>query len=214
MSETPELGNREQLELDLSALLDGELSHAEVLDSIDRLLDSTAGQDFYRQNRRLGQAVQQMRGEEEEPAEPSEDLWRRISAASEGQFAGRRWRPTEWLPKLAAALLLAFGLWAVVGVGQTPQPLLDRSGAVELVLGEDRGQMTESRFVELATELLKADQRYHREMLSVMQAVAEEAPSMGDSDSADEPSRSSERRRISLGEDEGGESFRLDGWNL
>ncbi len=214
MSDTPKLDANQQLELDLSVLLDGELSHPEVLDSIDRLLDSPEAQEFYRRNRRLSGAVERLGSEDKPPAEASEDLWEKISAASSSQFGQRQWRVADWLPRLAAACLLAFGLWSVAGVGRLSEPLLDRSGALELVLGEDRGQMSESRFVEIATELLKADQRYHREMLSVMQAVAAPSEAIGDSNSAPEPSERRERRRVSLGEDEGGESFRLDGWNL
>ncbi len=214
MSETSKLDDAQQLELKLSTLLDGELASSELLNSIDRLLDSPAGQEFYRRNRRLGHALGSLRDQAEPPDEPPKDLWRRISAASKGQFGRRRWSASEWLPRLAAAFLLVFGLWAVVGTSQLSRPLLDHSGALELVLGEDRGQMTESRFVEIATELLKADHRYHREMLSVMQAVAEDSAAGRDSDTVGEPAGSRERRRVSLGEDEGGESFRLDGWSL
>jgi len=214
MSETPKLDDAQQLELKLSALLDGEVAPGELLNSIDRLLESPRGQQFYRRNRRLGHALGRLRDQDTQPAEPPEDLWQRISAASKGQFGRQRWSVGEWLPRLAAAFLVAFGLWAVVGSTQLSRPLLDRSGALELVLSEDRGQMTESRFVELATELLKADQRYHREMLSVMRAVAEESLVAGDSDTVGEPTERRERRRVSLGEDERGESFRLDGWSL
>ena len=97
-----------------------------------------------------------MQAEEEPTVEPSEEVWQRISAATAGRLGSRRPSATEWLPRLAAALLVGFGLWAVAGSARLPQPVIDRDAALELVIGEDRGQMTESRFLELATELLKA----------------------------------------------------------
>jgi hypothetical protein len=44
---------------------------------------------------------------------------------------------------------------------------------IEIALGEDRGRMSERRFVDLTVELLRADSRYHQEMLQVLNAVTE-----------------------------------------
>jgi hypothetical protein len=60
------------------------------------------------------------------------------------------------------------------------QPTASRQ-PVEVVLGGERGRMTDARFVELTTELLGADRRYHQAMLQVMREVqkstrSQEAP--------------------------------------
>ena len=47
----------------------------------------------------------------------------------------------------------------------------------EVVLVENRGQMTEKRFVELAKEVLRAYGQYHSAMLEIMgQVVRDTAP--------------------------------------
>jgi len=66
-------------------------------------------------------------------------------------------------------LLLAVGLWA--GGGFKIPGLHTKQEVIELRLGEDRGKMTESRFIELTAELLRSDRRFHRKMLAVMQQV-------------------------------------------
>lgn len=67
----------------------------------------------------------------------------------------------------AAVIFLAFGLWA--GSGFHLPGYHTQNSVIEL--GEDRGKMTEQRFVELTTELLRSDRRFHRKMLDVMLTV-------------------------------------------
>ena len=44
-------------------------------------------------------------------------------------------------------------------------------GVLEVTLERDRGSMTEQRFVELVTEVLQSDRRYHQKMYEVMGSV-------------------------------------------
>ena len=74
-----------------------------------------------------------------------------------------------------------------------------------VTLEEDRGSMTDERFVSLAAEVLRADRRYHRKMLQVMQVAAAAGPAPeGTVDRADDrPWRLEDgENRISLGEDD------------
>lgn len=49
--------------------------------------------------------------------------------------------------------------------------LAPRPADAEIVLGEATGQMTETRFVDLTKEVLRADRRYHAAMHEVMEQV-------------------------------------------
>lgn len=208
----------------VSSLIDGELPAERHLDVIDHLVDCDRCRIFYRRARVLGAwtAAAESEGDESLP----EGLWARIAtAANEAPQetneahqtpAGARaaadptWR--TWLPSLAAALLLAVGLWtagalgpfgndiakqianrpAGDGIGGDPVGGGRQAGALEVELEGDRGRMTEDRFVALATEVLRADRRYHLEMLEIMSTVTAATGVRegfsGDRDDRDEPS--------------------------
>ena len=74
---------------------------------------------------------------------------------------------------LAAGLILALGIWLLrPAVLEESAPVLDREGGVvNVVLEQDRGSMSDERFLELTTELLRADRGYHRKMFEIMRVV-------------------------------------------
>lgn len=167
-------------ELAISTLVDGELATAELMPTLDHLVRCAACRAFYRRARDLDTAVSQQgltehqhglaeQSAEEEHEAPPEALWERIAAAST-PATPRRFE-ARWLPQIAAALLLAFGLWAVQAY-EGPRAESNLEG-IELVLGEDGGAMTEQRFVALTAEVLRADRRYRELMLAVMRSVDE-----------------------------------------
>lgn len=78
----------------------------------------------------------------------------------------------SWAWRAAAALLLGVAL-AFLPWPQSPTPARSAS-QVELVLEGSRGAMSEVRFLELATELLRADRRYHFAMQEVMEKVIDD----------------------------------------
>lgn len=167
----------EACETTLSALHDGEtgeMEAEEIRTALDHLLDCPSCQGFYREARALNTALQGTRQDARQTAADEQTLaraWDSIESESFGETAvRRRWR--TWAPRLAAAVILALGTsWAALSVGERE---LRRPGEpIQVVLGED-SSMTEERFIQLTTEILRSDRRYQQEMLRVMSAVAEE----------------------------------------
>lgn len=182
----------EEHELAISILIDGEMPPEDLLPAIDHLAECASCRSFYQDARALGAAVPAAFPAERFQAADSapEEIWQRIEEAGLGTPSRTGWR--TWAPRLAAALLLIAGsVWAVYSVGRTLPA--DPSQPIEVVLGEDGGRMTERRFVEITAEILRADPRYHQEMLEVMATVAEqtrrqEAPADTDSPLTEERS--------------------------
>lgn len=176
----------EFMEPAVSALADGELAAVEVAAAVDHLAACAGCRELYRRIRALDEAVAVWSGPAAgEPAPPQ--LWRRIAedAAPPRRPAGARW--STWALRVAALALMACGVW---WAAPPPGPSLLAGGdSVEVVLGSDPGSMTDRRFLEMTTELLRADRRYHRLMWKVMQAVAEDAEGDGGVEREDERPR-------------------------
>lgn len=152
------MSNCETYEASISALADGELPKNELLPTLDHLAECASCQAFYRDVRALAAAL------------PVEAIWRRIEEEAAPAFR-RREQSRRWPMRLAATVLLVAGLWgalAAVRLAQRPA-----GEPIEITLEEDRGRMTEQRFLDLTIELLRADSRYHQEMLQVLNAVSE-----------------------------------------
>lgn len=229
MSTSCENTSCETIEIHLSALLDGELEPPESLPVVDHLLECSACRSFYRRGRALDELVLESPREEHDTLPPG-DVWRRIAAETGLERRGALLRFPErfvrtvtrspaWARSLAALLVVAVGL-ALLGLWlRAPVPGPNGSmasgsengsenGSGEMVLvelGEDEGDMTDDRFVELAAEILRADRRYHKKMLQVMSVVTEMGPvEEGTSDERQVRVRG-QGARVSLGEDEGGD---------
>jgi len=192
----------ERFETSLSVMIDGELGAAERLPVVDHLARCAACRRFYRDARALDALV--LETASAVPVEaPSRDVWERIEAAGGLRPAARsgsvvsldlRWK--IWGAVAAAALLVAVGLsvvslWSVRRV----QPVAGSSVAV--VLGRASGRMSDERFVELATELLRADPSYHDRMREVMNLVTR--PSGGREGTPERRSHEKRRRGESPG---------------
>jgi hypothetical protein len=173
----------ESYEMSLSALADGELPTEDLLPTLDHLAECPSCQAFYRDLRALAAALpadaadtadaagNSRRLAASTPAEAPEEIWRRIEVAAAPALSRTR-RARPWAMRLAAALFLVAGLWgALAAVRSTLRPAGE---PIEVTLGEDRGRMTEQRFLDLTVELLRADSRYHLEMLQVLTAVSEQ----------------------------------------
>lgn len=185
----------ETFERAISELVDGELDAPEQLAAVDHLVACASCRAFYRRARKLGEMA--VRAEAEEPGSPPEDVWRRI--ADEAGVTRRRrpgFRAPRFALQLAAVIVLALGFALLPRLFRTPQTTAG-DGRIIVELSSDRGAMTEERFVELTTEILRSDSRFHREMLAVMALVtAAEDTSEGTVDRAvdleDEPERDKE----------------------
>lgn len=222
---------------EVSALLDGELPHARVLEVVDRLLDTHECRDFYRKSRALSGLVAATSTTALERA--PDHVWQRIAQQSgfDGSRDGEvtspgllerinqwlsRWVQTEMGPLIAtAAILVALaGLtWVGLRDGSSDRPRAATNSAGEsqtasddrtVQLGSDE-DMSESRFIDLATEILQADERYRRELLKLMSDIegrptAEEGFSEGVRERTERNAGSRDGLGIEPLEDEGGSS--------
>lgn len=131
-----------------------------------------------------------------------------------------RWVQTEMGPLIAtAAILIALAGLTWIGLRDGSSDRLNNlgpdteSGAVSersVQLGSDE-DMSESRFIDLATEILQADERYRRELLKLMSDIegrpnAEEGFSEGMRDRSERSSDSRDGFGIEPLEDAGGNS--------
>lgn len=209
-----ELTARERLEADLSALVDGELETERLLEVVDRLLDEPAAQRFYRRARALSGMVEAVDAAVRTEAPP--EVWRRIAGAvapntgseeaTEPQPRnGGAWRTRErrtfgaHLPGWAAFAVAAALLVAVLATGwllrRDTGSLREPAQAADAIASVDVGQgnMTDSRFVQIATELLSADRHYRREMVDIIQTVEADLPAEMGSSEDERPNEGVER---------------------
>lgn len=154
----------ELCELEMSAVMDGEVDARALTAALDHMVDCPACRDFYRSARAVDAVVT-----EGKASPPPERVWRRIEAEARGgviPFPARR--AVAWAARVAAVGLVAVGLWAV---GVLHVPSLPIGDQVEVQLESDRGAMDNERFVKLTTELLRSDRRYHRKMMEILTVV-------------------------------------------
>lgn len=163
---------------DLSALIDGELDARDAIAAVDHVTDCGACREFWRSARALQDATSAEAGAEAgaEPLPPA-DGWRRIESTVQGEDRrSHRARPRTWAWRIAAMLVVGVGLLFALQPG-SPQPGSPRdtglepglAGTIEVQAGTR--PMSERRFVEVTTELLRADPAYHAMMLDVMRQV-------------------------------------------
>ncbi len=191
--ENENLAGCPDFEIEVSALVDGELDAVETPRVLDHLLACASCASFYRSARKLNRLVRP-RLAELETGSPADALplpkggWDRIAQAIRREKKGDGKAATlhplyrsRTLLALAALLVLSAGLWSLRsslpgGAGRSEGGEEVVPGSLEVTLGERAGKadgMTDRRFLEIATELIAADRRYQREMLRVMNAVSD-----------------------------------------
>ncbi len=167
----------ERIEVTLSALVDreiGEIEPSELLPTLDHLADCSSCQSFYRQSRGLEGVLAVLRDPLEMPTLLSGG-WQEIAKASDLEPRWRQLR-TKALAA-AAAVVFAVGLWTAHFAFQPGPTLSDGSSSASVsVLNQSAGPhgnaMTDHRFVELTTELLRSDRRYQTKMQEVLDEVS------------------------------------------
>lgn len=83
-------------------------------------------------------------------------------------------RVTRWAWGLAAAVVVAVGLsYGIRAALPSGVAGAQRDRHVVIRLEEDRGAMTDERFIAIVTELLRADRKYQYQMYAVLDAVSE-----------------------------------------
>ena len=151
----------------LSAWLDGELEREGQMELLDHLVFCESCRRFHAEARALDGLVAAVRTSADAPA-PSVEIWERIQVAAERPAARRRAIPV-WALRAAAVLVLAAGLGSVFWFGSNDGA--ERPAEAIVQLGEQAGQMTDARFVELTQEVLRAEPRYRTAMYHVMDQV-------------------------------------------
>ncbi len=160
----------ESHEILISTWMDEGLERSEQRELLDHLARCADCRRFYADARAL-EGLAAVAGAGAGGDEPPPELWDRIRDRTEPpEASGGSWPGWAW--KAAAVLLLGAALalapWPSTG------PANRSARQVEVVLEQDRGDMTESRFLELATEILRADRRYHFAMQEVMDKVIDD----------------------------------------
>ena len=156
-------------QMQISALLDDELTADELLPVLDHLVGCPDCAAFYRDGRRLQETTEHMQTLPEALPQP---------------VAIRR-RPIWMIPSFAGAAVAVIA--ALLLVWPQPSPITGselETGVIPVVaetpntvhLIADDANMDEVRFVQMAVELLQADVRYQRKMSEVLTQIAEDAP--------------------------------------
>jgi anti-sigma factor RsiW len=150
----------------LSAWLDGELEREGQMELLDHLVFCESCRRFHAEARALDGLVAAVRAGADAPA-PSVEIWERIQVAAERPT--RRRAIPAWALRAAAVLVLAAGLGSVFWFGSNDEA--ERPAEAIVQLGDQAGQMTDARFVELTQEVLRAEPRYRTAMYHVMDQV-------------------------------------------
>ena len=154
-------------ELQASLALDGEISHDEMLALLDAMAADPDARSFWRRARRTQATIDRLRA----GARSGER-----SAPRRGPVPSprARWSVAAVAVAALALLLLAPGPrpWERPSDPSSAIPAdPDPPSAVSVRLAEDRGSMSEKRFVDLTLELLRADRRYRHEMREILEQV-------------------------------------------
>jgi hypothetical protein len=158
----------EKHEVELSALIDGESDLATAIQILDHLARCPSCQAYYKRLRSLQELIDQMQTVTDAPV---------IQLPSRRGIQPRlRAIPLRGIPRwahaLAAVLVLAIGIWSVAQIRSDSVPAPSNAeGLVTIRLEENKGQMSDGRFLEVATELLQADRQYHRLMFQLLEMI-------------------------------------------
>jgi hypothetical protein len=151
----------------VSTWLDRELERPGAEEMLDHLVRCAGCRRFYRQARALSGLVVAS-GFSPANIEVDPGLWRRIERKS-GLRSPRR--ISGWVVRVAALLVVAAGLTTAVWRSRDAGTVSSLPSEVQVELEGNREAMTEGRFLELTTELLESDRRFHLAMYEVIDQV-------------------------------------------
>jgi len=154
-----------EYEVELSAIIDGESDAVTVVNVLDHVTQCASCRSFYSELRDFQAAV--------DDVSMVADTAPAVAPRVREKRSWFRFAP-QWGLGLAAASVLIVGLWWGGAFERLSQQGVPREGGeVYVQLGEDRGEMDETRFVEIVTELLSADQRYQDQLYVVLDEMKE-----------------------------------------
>ena len=149
-------------ELEISALLDGESDPSTALELLEHVGTCGSCGTFVREVREAQAKIDRAYFE----AEP---VLTEVSPRQRDRSLGPLPR---WAWGMAAAIMVAVGGSLAINANYSNGSANSLTDAEIVVrLEEDRGTMTDDRFIELTTELLRADRIYRDEMYSVLDAA-------------------------------------------
>ena len=161
----------ENYEVLISTWMDESLERDDQRELFDHFTRCSACRSFYRDARALEGLVAATSEESTLAENPSPAVWSQIESRTTREEKSVAGVPA-WALRAAAVVVLGVAL-AFLPWPQSPVPARN-ANSVELVLEENRGLMTDGRFVELAAEVLRSDRRYHFAMQEVMEKVIED----------------------------------------
>jgi len=153
--------------MEISALFDGESDPATALELLEHVASCPACAAFARDLRTMQANIDQVYMVPEVP-EPEP------VAVLPLERPRRSIRVTRWAWGLAAAMVVAVGLsYGITAALPSGVTGAQRDREVVIRLEENRGAMTDERFITLVTELLRADRKYQYQMYAVLDALNE-----------------------------------------
>ena len=158
------MNNCEEYQVNISAMLDGELQGRELAETVNHLAECDECMAVFRSF----QALQTRIDTEIEPPEVPEGIWDGIESEAVYKPKTVKLRSHIYTIIGIAAALFFF---AALGyyIQQPAIPVIDKNAPI--VLAGHKGRMTEERFLELTRELLTADSKYHRKMYYILSTL-------------------------------------------
>lgn len=162
----------EHYEVEISALLDGESDPARAVEILDHVTRCPSCRRFYQEVRSFQSVVDEMQERlGQAPAEKAAlaggpGIWDRLHAVP------------QWAWGMAAALVVAVGLWGL-HTGGILSPYASNEEPVRITLESEKENMNDRRFMEVMTELLQADRRYHQAMFDVLSSIEDDGEYTG-----------------------------------
>lgn len=161
----------EQYEVELSAMLDGESDPATAIGLMDHVCQCSSCREFYRELRSFQIVVDDL-----SPVESTRFV---PGASRESGYAmpRRKWSgwfdfAPRWAWGAAVIVIVAIGLWAAGGGLSTEPSGVDFSnGKVTIELEGGEASVDDERFVELASEVLRADKHYQYQLYVILDQV-------------------------------------------
>lgn len=155
-------------EIELSALLDGESNPAMALKLVEHVATCSSCSTFVRDLRSTQAFVDGLQLVPDSEPEP-------MATLPVDRKSTRRLRlKPQWAIGLAALLIITVSFWFGTDIGVPGGFTNDlRDGELVIRLEEDKGRMSNERFVALVSELLRADRRYQNQMYLVLDEITQ-----------------------------------------
>jgi hypothetical protein len=176
----------EIIEINISALLDGEADLHEQVEVIEHILTCSSCRQFFDESRELQDLVDLLPAEGKAAVLESNISKESDEHPERGAFRqsprGSRQLPV-WMQVAAVLLLLMTSFWFghnstdYLANNSGPAPAIERS--VDVQLASNPGGMDESEFIALTLELLQADSRYQRKMYEILGAIQDDVDYSG-----------------------------------